>query len=77
MHYHIRRQQLWLTPQLRLPSFYKFLLSANPEVQPMTKNQEWRLMPVVPALSSQRQVDLCKLKARLVYMESSKPTRAA
>lgn len=43
----------------------------------MTKNQEWRLMPVVTALSSQRQVDLCKLKARLVYMESSKPTRAA
>lgn len=37
--------------------------------------ESWELMPVVLALSRQRQVDICKLKASLVYIGSSKPTR--
>jgi hypothetical protein len=32
---------------------------------------EWRV-PLIPALRRQRQVDLCKFKARLVYIVSSR-----
>ena len=33
-------------------------------------------MSLIPALGSQRQVDLCEFKARLAYIVSSKTARA-
>lgn len=33
-------------------------------------------MPVIPALERQRQMELCKFKARLVYIVSSRTTKA-
>jgi hypothetical protein len=33
-------------------------------------------MPLIPALRRQRQVDLCKFEARLVYRVSSRTVRA-
>jgi hypothetical protein len=38
--------------------------------------QVWQLLPTIPALRRQKQMDLCKFKASLVYIVSSKPTQA-
>jgi hypothetical protein len=36
----------------------------------------WWCMPLITALRRQRQVELCEFKASLVYIVSSRPTRA-
>jgi hypothetical protein len=36
----------------------------------------WWLTPLIPALAGQRQADLCELEASLVYISSSRITRA-
>lgn len=38
-----------------------------------TSDQVWLLIPLMPALGRQNQADLCKSKAILVYMLSSRP----
>jgi hypothetical protein len=39
-------------------------------------SQLWLSMPLIPVLGKQRQENLCEFKASLVYIESSRTTRA-
>ena len=51
------------------------LCQVDTQNKPITEARQWFLIPLIPALGRQRQVDLSEFKASLVYKKSSRTPR--